>query len=229
MRSLKVLRTQGWLASTGPEFRDAVLGRADLIRFGNGETVYNAGDPSGAIYGILDGHLEVHLQGVDASNSLAFISGPGAWHGDLASTLGRRRLLTLTARGPCQLLRLRREELQRICAEQPCGWQEIARLLATNMALTFEVVGLLRIQNLSERVARALLLLAQPETGAPRVVRASQSDIATIIQASRSAVAARLAEFEAQGHVKRGYGTIVLAAPEALEAVVGLEREDDLA
>lgn len=216
-----MLRGQGWLGSAPPEFRDAVLARSDLMTYRNGEAVYNAGDPPGAIYGILDGALELHLHRIDASNSLAFISGPGAWHGDLASTLGRTRMLTLTARGPCQLLRLRRDELVRICAEQPCGWREIARLLATNMATTFEVIGLLRIQDISERVARALLLLAQPEGGAPRVVRASQADIATIIQVSRSTVSARLAEFEARGYLTRGYGTIVLSEPAALEVMFG--------
>lgn len=76
------------------------------------------------------------------------------------------------------------------------------------------------LDGLPNRMARRLADLAGPQRGAPApIVEMSQSDLATMLGASRQSVNKELRQFEAAGLIQLSYGTIVILDRAGLEAL----------
>jgi CRP/FNR family cyclic AMP-dependent transcriptional regulator len=212
----EALRLKGWLSTTPAEFQDAVLPRGDTLRLDAGATLYHAGDEPGGIYGLITGHIELHLSGRGKSATLAHIAGPGFWVGDFAAIAGAPRRFTIVARDKCSLFRLSRAEMLRICTEEPPHWQFFAQLTVAGLGLAIDIAEMLRRIDSTARVASMLHILVEEDVHGRQVVLASQSDLAAMSRLSRGAVNIALAALEKRGWVTRGYGAINVTDPSAL-------------
>ena len=158
-----VLKQKGWLSSTSDAFQRTVLARGDVLNLRTGASLFHAGDEPGGIYGLIKGHLELHLAARGKSPTLAHIAGPGFWVGDFAAIAGAPRRFSIVARDECTLLRLSRAEMQRICQEEPTSWRYLAELAVTNLGLTLDFAEMLRRVDSVARVAAALAILVEED------------------------------------------------------------------
>lgn len=81
----------------------------------NGQVLYREGDPSGPVYVVLSGHIELYAERDGASVRVARV-GPGLCAGERDETI---RSLTAIADGDSRLLELSREELAHRAAASP--------------------------------------------------------------------------------------------------------------
>ncbi len=211
-----ILKKKGWLSATPDGFQRTVLARGDVLSLRTAESLFHAGDDPGGIYGLIKGHLELHLAARGQSPTLAHIAGPGFWAGDFAAIRGAPRRFSILARGECTVLRLSRAEMQRICQEEPPSWRYLADLAVANLGLTLDFAEMLRRVDSIARVAAALAILAEDDAQGSHIVDASQADLAAMTRLSRGAVNAALNALEKRGWIARRYGGVSVTNPAAL-------------
>lgn len=210
------LRRKGWLSSTPDEFQRTVIARGDVLSLRTAESLYHAGDDPGGIYGLIKGHVELHLMARGHHPTLAHIAGPGFWVGDFAAIQGAPRRFSTVTRGDCTVLRLSRPEIQRICKDDPASWRFLAQLAVTNLGVTLDFAEMLRRADSTARVAAALAILSEEDAPGHHVVAASQADLAAITRLSRGMVNAALNGLEQRGWIERRYGGVTVNDPAAL-------------
>jgi CRP/FNR family transcriptional regulator, cyclic AMP receptor protein len=221
--ALRLARGRGWLSSTPPDFQDRVAARVDLIRIAPGQSLYNVGDDSGGLFGLVRGRLDFHLTTLGNLETLAFVGQPGIWVGDIAAVIGHQRIMTVVAYSPCDILRLPRAEMLRILQETPSAWQHIAEMLAQNFARAIEAIDYLRCPDPSRRVAAMLLSLNGNRP--PEPILLSQIEIAELTRLGRTTVQAALFDLAEKGLVRRGYASIEIIEIAALRQFA--ETPDD--
>jgi len=224
IEAVRLARGRGWLASTPFDFQDRVAARADLIRIAAGQYLFDAGDVTGGLFGLVRGRFDFHLTTLGDPETLAFMGQPGIWVGDIAAVVGGKRIMSIVAHGPCDVLRLPRAEMLRILQEAPDSWQHIAELLAQNFARAIETIEYLRCPDPARRIAAMLLSLTGNRP--PEPIRLSQGEIAEITRLGRTAVQAAQAELAEKGLVRRGYASVEIIDVAALRQFAET-RDDD--
>lgn len=207
---VSILRRRGWLARTTPDFAEAVLARSDLIVLNPGEALYQAGDPAGGLFGLLEGQVEVHALPRGDVPTLMHVCGPGFWTGEFSTVTGGARLIALQGRVQSRIMRLSRAEFLRIADNNPQAWQQLMLLVVHNLALSIAVIEALRRDNLTERLAMTLVNLAGEIAERPAVIHVSQNDLASLAHMSRASVNAALARLRDRGLVRYAYGTVTV-------------------
>jgi CRP/FNR family transcriptional regulator, cyclic AMP receptor protein len=209
------LRRVTWLGEAPEDFQDQVLAKCDMLRYKKSDLIYDAGDEASGLFGVVEGHLEVHLPAPGVTPTLSYIGGPGSWFGDIAAVTGARRRIAIIAGSDCQLLRLPRLEITRMTASDPILWRQFLLLLARNYAKAISLVWALKQDDPVKRVACLLLILSE-ENSAGTEIAASQWDIAELINLGRSKVNSSLKALEGRGHIRRRYGSIEVTNAVAL-------------
>jgi CRP/FNR family transcriptional regulator, cyclic AMP receptor protein len=214
------LRRVTWLAGTPARFQDQVLSKGNLLRLKRAELLYDVGDNASGLFGVVEGHIEVHTPRAGVDATLSFIGGPGFWLGDIAAMTGRPRLLAMVARTDCQLMRLPRAEIVRLTESDPQVWHYFALLLMRNYGTVMSVVHALKQSDPARRVAAMLAVLIDGGGEGPIEAIASQTDIGALANLGRSKVNASLRALEELRLIRRGYGSIEVIDPKGLRAFV---------
>jgi CRP-like cAMP-binding protein len=201
------LRGVTWFAEAPADFQDQVLAKCDMLWFGKSDLVYDAGDEASGLFGVVEGHLEVHLPTRGIESTLSYVGGPDSWYGDIAAVTGQRRKIAIIAGSDCQVLRLPRREIARMTNSDPIVWRYFLFLLARNYAKAMNVVAALKQADPVRRVAFMLFILSEESLGGGGI-GVSQSDLAELTHLGRSKVNASLKALEAGGHIRRRYGSI---------------------
>jgi CRP/FNR family transcriptional regulator, cyclic AMP receptor protein len=214
------IRRVTWLSETSPDFRDQLLAKCDLLSFKAGQSVYDAGDEPGGVFGVVEGHIELHLPAHDGGPTLTLVGGPGFWAGDIAAVTGQPRRIAIVAGSDCQLLRFSRAEILRMATNDPVVWRYLALLLARNLRKAINVIDAISRRDPVARVAATLLNLTEDPPQDLRAISASQSDLAALTRLSRSAVNSALKDLQAGGLIQRRYGAIDVNDATALREFV---------
>jgi CRP/FNR family cyclic AMP-dependent transcriptional regulator len=201
------LRSVTWLADAPTDFQDQVLAKCDMLRFKKSDLIYDAGDEASGLFGVVEGHLEVHLPAPGVASTLSYIGGPGSWFGHIAAVTGEPRRITIAAGSDCQLLRLPRLEIVRMTANDPILWRQFLLLLVRNYVKAISLIWALKQDDPVKRVACLLLNLSEEDAGGIGIA-ASQWDIAELTHLGRSKVNSSLKALEGRGHIRRRYGSI---------------------
>jgi CRP-like cAMP-binding protein len=207
------------------EERSALEARLTVLTLEDGVDALSAGDPSGAVFFVLDGLAQVISYALDGRLVIHRELGPGEMFGELAALDGAPRSASVTARGRCRLGALSPADFRRMRREQP-GFAE---------ALTLHLVAMIRAstERLFEHGAldmrRRLLcelrrraLAASPGDAARLSPPPRHADLAASIGTHREAVTKALSEFGRRGLVVRARGALEVPSIEALEAEIGL-------
>lgn len=219
-KAFDIARRWGWLSEVPAEHRETILARSELLQFRAGESIFNAGDEPGGLYGVVAGSIRLFLLAPDGGNGLAHIGGVGLWVGDPASVTGRTRRTTISAASDCHLLRLTRARLLALADEQPGVWRHVAYLASKNLLLAIDIIDALRRDDPVQRVA-ATVLNMWGDSGAPMTpLNVSQSDLGSLAKLSRSRVNAALNDLENEGWLRLGYATIEIVDWRALSGFV---------
>lgn len=101
---------------------DAALERlirlGEIVDLADGDVLINEGDVADAMYVVLDGELEVTKRSGTTEIPLALV-GPGSLQGEIAALEGGRRLASVRASGPAEVLRIPIGTIRELLATGP--------------------------------------------------------------------------------------------------------------
>lgn len=208
----------GWLSDTPAEFRAEVIARSDALQFPAGSALYQVGDNGGALFGVAEGRVEVHVRPLGDTPTLIHVVGPGFWTGEFGAVLGQPRIISLVARSDTRILRLTRATLLRLAEGNPEIWQKVTALAMRNQVALVNVLSAVRCDDPVQRVALVLVNLSGEPSPQPGCIDILQPEIGAIARMSRGSVNAALAALEAQGLIRRVYRAIEVTDAAALVA-----------
>jgi CRP-like cAMP-binding protein len=189
------LRSMTWLAESPADFQDQVLAKCDMLRFRRSDLIYDAGDEASGLFGVVEGHLEVHLPTPGVAATPSYIGGPGSWFGDIAAVTGQRRKIAIVAGSDCQLLRLPRLEIVRMTASDPIVWRYFSLPAGAQLRQGDE-------RRIGAEAGRSgetgRLHAAHPQRGGPGRDR----------DCRLPKVNSSLKALEGRGHIRRRYGSL---------------------
>lgn len=202
-----LLRKQGWLSRQPEGFAEEVLSRGEVIRAGGGSLIHRAGDGTGGIFGMIDGLLGVSAAPSGQAPAIVHYVGRGSWMGILSffSTPGRH--LELRAVSDATLLHLPLDAMNEMAAARPEAARAFGEIAAETIQILLRVVEDLLQPDTGRRVAATLLRVAG--SGRERLP-ITQTDLATMANASRRQVNTILQSFAAQGWIAQGYGSVTV-------------------
>jgi NTE family protein/lysophospholipid hydrolase len=120
------VRAAAGFRGAGPEALDELAAAAARMELSAGEFLFRAGEPSDALYLVLDGELEVLLPSSEVGGEPKVISsGPGTIVGEMQIIMGGRRSADVRASRPTRLARIAREAVQRALEVQPDALDEM--------------------------------------------------------------------------------------------------------
>ena len=112
-----------------PALREEIADRAQLVQLPGGSHLFRAGDPADALYVVLGGRCEV----VDADDEHILTLSRGAVLGELGLLTGAPRSASIRARRDSELLKLGRDEFERLLREEPSFAVGLTRELGTQL------------------------------------------------------------------------------------------------
>jgi CRP/FNR family transcriptional regulator, cyclic AMP receptor protein len=225
MSAHEVVLQQGWLSQTPPAFRRAVLEKSVLQTFDAGTPIYETGDTSGSMYGLVSGGVQVSLATGEQGPYFAHFFAPGEWFGEGPIISGRPRMAGMTASRRTEALCLSMTSMEEILAEQPMAWRLFALLALLKLETAIAAVDDLMIRDSFKRFVAVLLRLgnrrrAIPAYAPPINVDVSQTDLAHMANVTRSTANLFLRRLEGQGYLQQGYRRIVIVSADTLRAML---------
>jgi CRP-like cAMP-binding protein len=124
--------------------------------FAAGEVVYDAGQPSEALFVIQAGHVELTRSGPDGERVVARY-GPGEFFGEIAVLLGRPRSTRAVAVGEARVLQLDRATFEAMCVDRPEIALRVIQRLAQRAIELEQRLTALGVDDLLRPVVRVLL------------------------------------------------------------------------
>ena len=216
----RILLGKGWLAAQTPDFRNAFLAGAELVRLEKGRFLFHAGDPPDGIYGVAAGSLAVYVMTSRNGPDLAHILHPGCWCGEGSALDTPRHLLTVCAMEAATALHLPVDAARRLLYSSAEAARRFGALGQIALQTACANVSDLMIRRVDRRVGAVLLRVSgalSEEVLAPTGdIRLTQGQLGQMANASRDLVNRTLAEFEAAGWVRLGYNRIAILDPVAL-------------
>lgn len=150
------------------EQRLLVCERLESVAFGEGEVVIRQGDPGDAFYIVEEGRLEVSLAGPRGDEVVVRQLERGHYFGEIAlMDEGTRRTATVRAVTPVRLLRLSRDQFERVSAEIPSVAQNLVQ--TRNERLRQDVLRTLE----GDRSGPARAVVGEPHQVRPESAEAS--------------------------------------------------------
>jgi len=158
------------------------------------EVLFLAGDPGDGFYRLDEGLLKVSIASASGAERILAILGPGAIVGDLSIIDGLPRSASVSALRDCKLRFVSRTSFEAFARKEPEIYHYLAKVLATRLRDTDQIVAAGSFLPLKGRVARALIDLAHAfgkDVGQGRVVirqKVSQGDLAAMAGIARENV-----------------------------------------
>lgn len=182
--------------------------------------LWNQGDDGARLVVVASGLVKVVLSSEHGDEVLLATLGPGETLGELALLDGAPRSAAVVAVEPTTVLTLSRETVLGLLSNQPTVLDALLRSLGGLVRRLTEQTGDLVFLDLGGRLAKLLLRLAEAhgEPGRPSVVDLglSQSDLASMVGATRPAVNRVLQSMAARGMITMDGRVIVLRDVAAL-------------
>jgi CRP/FNR family cyclic AMP-dependent transcriptional regulator len=184
-------------------FETAAKGRA-ISKHQKGEIIFPQGDDADAVFYIKEGKIKVTVVSKQGKEAVVAILGAGEFVGEGCLIGQPRRLATASAMSACIVMRVDKEEIQRLLREEPTFSQMFVwHVLARTARVEEDLVDQL-FNSTEKRLARLLLLLAnfgkegRPE---PLMAKVTQETLAEMIGTTRSRVSHFMNKFREAGFI----------------------------
>lgn len=188
----------------------ALSERATTKNFPRSNVIVNEGDPTDAIYIILEGCVRVFLADHKGKEVTLNTLGKGEYFGELTLDGGPRSASVMTLE-PCRFMVIPRESLASVFATHPEFAMHLVHKLISRVRVLTERVKSLALQDVYGRFRNLLEELATERDGVRVLeVRMTQSDIASRIGASREMVSRILSDLKTGGYVSQSRQRIVV-------------------
>jgi CRP/FNR family cyclic AMP-dependent transcriptional regulator len=201
---------------------DLLAQRCTVRRVAAGEAVFERGAPGSSLLGVISGRVKVSVLSTDGRELILNIIKPGEVFGEIALLDGGERTANASALASGELLVLQRRDFLPLLEHDPALGLRLIELLCRRLRVTSQQVEDMQFLDLSVRLARALLQLAETDgttvaRGRRLNVKLSQSDLGTLIGASRERISRQLATWQRDGLLSHEAG------------ILTIHRMDDLA
>ena len=193
-------------------------------RFQQGETIFIQGDPGQALYLIEAGRVRIYVQDDAGQESSVIFYGAGDIFGELAVIDGLPRSASANAATDTIVHVLSRERLRPHLLASPQLAYNFMQALTVRLRYSTLQVGNLSLHDVPSRLAHKLLELAQgygrvtPE-GVQIDLPLNQSDLASLIGATRESTNKALGNFKRSGFIRVEQNHITIIDPEALRGI----------
>jgi CRP/FNR family transcriptional regulator/CRP/FNR family cyclic AMP-dependent transcriptional regulator len=194
--------------------------------FKQGEIIFHEGDPGRFLYLVKSGHVRIFINGLDGSETSVILFGkPGDIFGELAVIDGLNRSASAVALGETVLYTMSRESFREQMRRYPQFSLNFMKILSQRVRYNTKQVDSLATLDVPKRLARKLLELAQDygrvTTNGVRIdMTLTQTNLASLIGATRESTNKSLREFRKQDWIRLEYGQINILDPDALRAQV---------
>ena len=158
-------------------------------------------DPGDALYVVASGQVKVVLIGDDGREVILSVLGEGEFFGEMALLDDEPRSAHVIAMEDSDLLVLRREDFESLLAQSPQIALALLRELTRRLRRADEKVGALVLLDVTGRVARLLLELADDSGGDRITRRLTHHTIAQMVGSSRETVSRTMRDFVSRGRI----------------------------
>src|SRR5581483_2399630 len=188
-----------------PEDTAALLERSIQKKsFRRGEVIFHKGDPGSSMYLIVDGQVRIVLPSEGGEEALLGVLDKGDFFGELSLIDGQPRSATIVASEQTETVVLHRDDFLKVIHSSPSVAIDMLRVLARRLRETDEVVEDAVFLDVPGRLAKKLLELgetygdARPD-GTIIGLRLTQSELATMVGATRESVNIHLRSYRLRG------------------------------
>lgn len=208
---------------------------SDLLQIGQdiierpykaGEVIFREGDSGQLLYLVKSGSVRIFVNGLDGSEtSVILVGNMGQMFGELAVIDGLPRSATAVAMTPTVLCTLNRDTFREHTRRYPQFGLNFMKELSTRVRYNTLQMESFASLGISQRLARKLMELAQnygqaKANGVYINMTLTQSDLASLIGATRESINKNLRDFRRQQLIQMEQGQITILDPDALRAQV---------
>ena len=208
-----------------PATLETLLGASSIRKHPAGRTLQRRNSPMQELLFVLDGSLEVSVEGSDGRRSICWYLAAGQWMGLIPVLDGKGAIHNLRSHNDSVLLHVPRDaflavvhadhRMALMCIDILC---ERSRALYDNMAAE-------SLLPLRARVARLLLMLVDQhgrgsQSGIEIALKLSQDEFADMLGVTRQSLNRELKALEKQGTIAIAYSRITLRDMPALRSII---------
>jgi CRP/FNR family cyclic AMP-dependent transcriptional regulator len=159
-----------------------------------GTNIISAEQPGETVYVILSGCVKIHVEQANGTDVTLAILGPGDVVGEMSLLDGTGRSANVLALEDTSLLWMDRDAFEECLRNMPGVTANMMRILCNRLRYAGQQIQALASMNVQGRVARQILDFAQrygkvtPEGDVLIPIRLTQSDLASLVGASRERV-----------------------------------------
>lgn len=210
-------------ATLEPEARKPLANLIRVRRYSARQVVVWEGETGGSLFLSLTGYFKAITTGSDGKEMLLSVMGPGEVFGELSVLDGQPRSASVVTLEPGELASIERPALFELMATSPrlaIGLIEVLAQRVRTLTKRYETISTLDVP---QRLAQVLVSLAQkhgqPDGSRVRIpVRLSQSDLGSMVGATRESVNKQLRKWTESGVLQRETGCVVISDFPALRA-----------
>jgi len=194
-----------------------------------GTVIFRKGDPGVGLIGVLSGAVKISVASADGRDVVLNIIREGEVFGEIALLDGRARTADATTMSDCELMTIERREFIPFLRSQPDVTLKLMEILCSRLRRTSEQVHEMTFLNLSTRIAKTLIRLAEKAKDSDRggTVTITQREISQIVGRSRESTNKRLRAWEKSGWIRLQRGSVTVLKPEKLEHIVATSSDFD--
>ena len=217
-----LLRSQGWLISVEPSFREALLSECQWSKVVPRMPVSLGGETTGGMYGVASGTVGIIPAVATPDAGLIHIDRAPFWYGLQPFMSGEGRHITVMARSECVIVHVSKMSLNRILASDSAGWQMLLMHLGELFRMSIQAAADLLLPERDRRCAAVLLRIAGARSAGStaHTVHCSHEELAAMCNLSRQTIADVLRRLEMRGEAELGYRAIRLINPDSLRRIV---------
>jgi len=196
--------------------RDALLAKAKLHRYADGEQIHRRGDTGQALSVIASGRVRFSNIGKDGKRVSLITLGIGESFGEFTLFADSPRMFDMHARGETTVQVIERKPFENLLKAKPELASFIISMLARRLLTALEVLDDERRLPLITRLAKALL--RRPRAEAEEVeITVTQKDLADELTVSRVALGTALGKLRKLGLLETSYGRIAITDLDAMK------------
>jgi CRP-like cAMP-binding protein len=214
-----------WVGTLDPDERRLVERESSRLEFDRGETVFSPTPAPQSVYVLESGLVRIYrLDESGAETTFGYVA-PGEVFGELTAFGAHPRESFAGVCLPSVVRRFGRAAFERLVRARPDRMMAVTQQIAERLKRIESRLEHLVFDDVRSRLASILLELGHDfgeARGTDVVIRLplTQSELATLIGATRQTVNATLAEFRGEGLVEREDGRIVLRSADGLRTAL---------
>lgn len=197
--------------------QDAKQQLADISKpkqYDDGEVVYQNGDASDALYGVVSGGVKMIAEDAQGKYYMYGVSQPGVWFGEISALDGQPRAQTVVTIGKTTLLKIPRNPLIAILDANPILYKYFMSVFCKRIRHISQRLEESALLPISKRICKHLLRLNKIKQ--QDVAKLNQEELAASLGVTRQSVSRVLKDMEAKGWISLKYGSVEVIDTEAL-------------